>query len=125
MKNRSQQAMEKLLECIALEQEEPMTSNEHYLEDYKSKYMTRYKAMRRSHGQHADQIQLFMQGGFQGSEILHDTIQNLRAMGLPGSEDALLRLFPPNPIDNAIQIMAECRAYYQGDTLPVSSLNNR
>jgi hypothetical protein len=124
IKNRSQRAMEKVQECIALEQEEPMTSNEHYLEDYKSKYMARYKAMRRNHVQHGGQLQTFMRGGFQGTDIMHSAIQNLQAMGLPASEDALMRLFPPDPIDNAIQIMAECRAYYQGEILPAGSLNN-
>lgn len=115
MKNCSQRTMEKLRECIALEQEEPMTANEHYFEDYKAKYMTRYKKIRRKHTQHNGQLQTFMQGGFQGSEIMRGAISNLRAMGLPGSEDALLQLLPPDPIDNAIQIMAECRAYYQGE----------
>ncbi|PVF98611.1 hypothetical protein CPB86DRAFT_784651 [Serendipita vermifera] len=113
MKNRSQRTMEKLQECIALEQEEPMTSNEHYLEDYKAKYMARYKTVLRTHTRHDGELQKFMEGEFQGSEMMRTTLQNLQAMGLPANEDALLRLLPPSPIDNAIQIMAECRAYYQ------------
>ncbi|CAG8726015.1 12894_t:CDS:2, partial [Acaulospora colombiana] len=102
-----QRTMEKLQECIALEQEEPMTSNEHYLEDYKAKYMARYKAVLRTHTQHEGELQKFMEGKFQGSEMMQTTLQNLQAMGLPANEDALMRLLPPNPIDNALQIMAE------------------
>jgi hypothetical protein len=105
----------KMLECIALEQQEPVTVNEHYLADYKRKFQGRYKAARQIHVKHTPELQTLVNGGYQNTSYMHNVVTNLGAMGLPGvKKDDLLHLIPADPADGAIEIMAEVRAYYQG-----------
>jgi hypothetical protein len=104
-----------MAECIALEQEEPTTVNEHYFSDYKRKFQARYKAARQIHVKHTPDLQTLVDGGFQNTSYMRNAVANLSSMGLPGVEkDDLLRLIPADPADDAIEIMAEVRAYYQG-----------
>lgn len=104
-----------MAECIALEREEPATVNEHYLADYKRKFQGRYKAARRIYVEHTPNLQTLVDGGYQNTSYMREVVANLGAMGLPGvQKDDLLRLIPADPADDAIEIMAEVRAYYQG-----------
>jgi hypothetical protein len=102
-------------ECIALEREEPATINEHYLSDYKRKFHARYTAARRLHVKQRPNLQRFLNGDFQGSEIMSEALHNLSRMGFEGlTRDELLRLLPADKANTAIEIMSEVRAYYQG-----------
>jgi hypothetical protein len=103
-------------ECIALEREEPSTVNDHYLSDYKHKFHARYTAARRLHVKQRPNLQKFLDGEFQGTEIMNDAMHNLSQMGFEGlKKDELLRLLPADKADTAIEIMSEVRAYYQGE----------
>ncbi|KAG8846837.1 hypothetical protein FRB91_000412 [Serendipita sp. 411] len=99
----------KMAECVALEHEEPMTSNEGYLAHYKTQFLASYKA----YYKHP------ILGDRQSSTYMRNVIDNLAKMGITHNEtDLLLRLFPINTSDPtiaeaAISIMAEVRAYYQ------------
>jgi hypothetical protein len=109
-------AQEKMRECMDLEFEEPTTSNEHYLADYKEKFIARYRAARRVQGQMNSPLQKFVNGGFQNTNYMQVALQNLRAMGLDAPDHkSLLRLIPPDSAEHGIEIMAEVRAYYQGE----------
>jgi len=89
--------------------------NEHYLADYKRKFIARYKAARQLHVGHSPELQKLVDGGYQNSSNMREAVTNLKAMGLPLVNNYdLLRLLPGDPADDAIEIMAEVRAYYQG-----------
>lgn len=112
MKACSKRTEEKIKECIALEREEPMTTNEHYLADYKRTFMARYKTERHQGPQEPSRSS--------SSKVMASVLQQLRELGYHvNNELDLSRLLPPDPMDPAIDIMAECRAYYQGTRLLV------
>ena len=103
-------------ESIALEHEEPATVNEHYLASYKRKYHARYTAARRLHVKQRPKLQQFLNGEFQGTNFMADAVHNLHQMGFEDiSKDGLLRLLPNDKANDAIEIMSEVRAYYQGE----------
>lgn len=111
----SSKAQEKLQECIKLEREEPVTSNEHYLADYKIKFMARYKAERNRHVRNNSNLQKLVDGAFNHTRYMQEALDNLKAMGLQDiNPNSLVRLIPPDNTDAIIEIMAEVRAYYQG-----------
>jgi len=110
----TQLAHERMVQCIQLEREEPMTVNEDTLSDYKSKWLTHYRAMH--HTRNGDgTLQTFINGGYDSSSYFTTALSNLRAMGFPNlTRQDLLRLLKPDGDEEAMGIMAECRAYYQG-----------
>jgi hypothetical protein len=121
-------AHERMMHCIEIEREEPSTVNEHYLSDYKSKYLARYRAERKAHsgsGVNGD-LRTFINGGFDRSSSFRDTISYLQAMGFPSDlkREDFLRLLKPDTSEEALDIMAEVRAYYQGQFLYNRSNNN-
>ena len=109
-------AHERMMQCIQLEREEPMTVNEDTLSDYKSKYLTAYRAMHRTHNKSIDSnLQSFITGGFDSHTYFSTAIANLSCMGFKNlTRQDLLRLLKPDGDEEAMEIMAECRAYYQG-----------
>ena len=112
----SKRAKMKMEECIALEQEEPATVNEHYLASYKEKYHTKYTAARRLHVKQTPALQRFLEDAFQDSEVMVATVNGLNEMGFGSiQKDGLLRLLPADEAADAIEIMSEVRAYYQGE----------
>lgn len=110
-----ERTLQKMQECVALEHEEPATVNEHYLADYKRKFHARYKAARRVHIKHTTELQKLVEGRYQNTPVMTEALQSLAKMGLNDvRKDDLLRLIPGDLADNAIEIMSEVRAYYQG-----------
>jgi hypothetical protein len=67
-------AQEKMRECMDLEFEEPTTSNEHYLADYKEKFIARYRAARQVQGQRNSLLQKFLSGGFLNTSYMRDAL---------------------------------------------------
>ncbi len=103
------------MQCIQLEREEPMTVNEDTLGDYKSKFLTHYRAMHRTHDGTNSTLQSFVNGAYDTSSYFTNALANLRSMGFQGlTRQDLLRLLKPDGDEEALEIMAECRAYYQG-----------
>ena len=112
-------AHERMMQCIELEREEPTTVNEHYLSDYKSKYLARYRAERKSHqgsGVNND-LRNFINGAFDRTFELNQVRSHLEGMGFPLDlkKEDFLRLLKPDTSEEALDIMAEVRAYYQGE----------
>lgn len=111
-------------ECVVLEREEPVTSNEHYLADYKDTFINRYKAARQVNIHHNSSLQRLVDGGFNNTTTMRDTLSNLRTMGLSdANERSLTRLIPSDKAEDAIEIMAEVRAYYQGEITPLQHIS--
>jgi len=110
-----------MMHCIEIESEEPTTSNEHYLSDYKAKYLARYRAERKVHsGSGAnDRLRNFMNGTYDHNGNLENAISCLQQMGFPSDlkKEDFLRLLKPDTSEEALDIMAEVRAYYQGQYL--------
>ena len=112
-------AHERMMQCIELEREEPTTVNEHYLSDYKSKYLARYRAERKSRqGSGANtNLRNFINGAFDGNSNFTSACSHLQSMGFPSDlkKEDFLRLLKPDTSEEALDIMAEVRAYYQGE----------
>ena len=124
------------MHCIEIESEEPTTSNEHYLSDYKAKYLARYRAERRVHsGSGANNsLRDFINGAYDhNSRVVQNhpfvqsptlvqnspfesALSSLQQMGFPSDlkKEDFLRLLKPDASEAALDIMAEVRAYYQG-----------
>lgn len=109
------------MHCIEIESEEPTTSNEHYLSDYKAKYLARYRAERKVHsGSGAnDSLRGFINGTYDHNSLFTNTVSYLQQMGFPSglNKEDFLRLLKPDASEEALDIMAEVRAYYQGQYL--------
>jgi hypothetical protein len=110
-----------MMHCIQLEHEEPTTVNEHYLSDYKAKYIARYRADRKVHSDNGANSNLrdFINGGYDHDPLLADVTSHLQQMGFPSNlkREDFLRLLKPDTSEEALDIMAEVRAYYQGQCL--------
>jgi hypothetical protein len=119
----SKRTQMKMEECIALEHEEPVTVNERYLADYKRQFSAKYKAARRLHTHDARNLQTLVNDGYQNTTLMQNTLSNLRQMGLDKvSNSDLVRLLPVDLADDAIDIMSEVRAYYQGEYTSVEGI---
>jgi hypothetical protein len=113
-------AHEWMMHCIALESEEPTTVNEHYLSDYKAKYLARYRADRKLHSGSGvnESLRNFINGDYDHDSFT-DAVSYLEQMGFPSDlkKEDFLRLLKPDASEEALDIMAEVRAYYQGQYL--------
>jgi hypothetical protein len=112
---RTRLAHEQMMQCIELEHEEPTTVNEDTLSDYKSKFLAHYRAMYRTQSDSTDSnLQSFISGGFDRHTYFTTAVSNLGSMGFSGlKRQDFLRLLKPEDEEEAMDIMAECRAYYQ------------
>ena len=109
------------MHCIEIESEEPATSNGHYLSDYKAKYLARYRAERKVHSGNGanNSLRDFINGVYDDSCEFQEALSYLQQMGFPSDLKRvdLLRLLKPDASEAALDIMAEVRAYYQGQYL--------
>ena len=112
----------KVLWLLDLEQAHPFSLNTHYLSDYKTKFLTFYRAERQSHDQTglslASALASFNQTQGQGttnsSSGLVKIMEGFAAMGLSGiNANDLKKLIPEDEMDPALMIMADVRAYFQ------------
>ncbi|KAJ7431615.1 P-loop containing nucleoside triphosphate hydrolase protein, partial [Mycena galericulata] len=127
-----QEHIRKRVECaqgsiskfIRLEEDGPFTLNEHYLSDYKTKFLSYYRSAREKdrNPRLTGAIESYMPGeedraGIDGPIPPSDIAQILSCLcsiGLDGvhAED-LVKLLPPDSMDPALNIMADVRAYFQ------------
>jgi hypothetical protein len=93
------------------EEQEPFTMNEHYFMDYRSKFLGHYKGIRlKAESSFIDKLQ-----NEEYKLLLSKATSSLAALGFPNVDASTLpRLLPPDPMECAIEIMAEVRAYFQG-----------
>jgi len=113
----------KVLWLLDLEQAHPFSLNTHYLSDYKTKFLTFYRAERQSHDQTGFSLasalasfnQTQEQGATNSSSGLVKVMEGFAAMGLSGiNANDLKKLIPEDEMDPALMIMADVRAYFQG-----------
>ncbi|KAJ6565738.1 P-loop containing nucleoside triphosphate hydrolase protein [Mycena sp. CBHHK59/15] len=128
MKERADIAQSLIEKFIRLEIDGPLTLNEHYLSDYKGKFLSYYKGAREkaqnpilaqaiaNYG--PDVATSVQQYDIRGSPIplggIALVLSSLSAIGLTGikAED-LVKLLPPDRMDPALNIMSDVRAYFQ------------
>ncbi|CCA70427.1 hypothetical protein PIIN_04366 [Serendipita indica DSM 11827] len=97
-------------------EEEPSTNNEDRLSELKEELLATYKAERQRHRKHDNRLQKLVNGEFQNTTIMGDAVRNLQAMGISNvTQHSLLRSLPTDEAEDAIEIMAEMRAYYEVD----------
>ena len=85
--------------------------NEHYFMDYRSKFLGHYKGVRqKDESSFIDNLQ-----SEANKPLVNRVTSDLAALGLSNVDPSTLpRLLPPDPMESAIEIMAEVRAYFQG-----------
>jgi hypothetical protein len=102
---------------------EPFTMNEHYFRDYRTKFFTYYKGTRsRAHSHFIRNLE--EDSDEDVIEAVNDALSSLAKLGLPDiNAQALANLLPSDPMEAAIGIMADVRAYFQGSPLPTFRLS--
>ncbi|KAJ7651398.1 hypothetical protein FB45DRAFT_1079214, partial [Roridomyces roridus] len=128
MKQRAEAAESLIAKFIALEAGGAFTLNEHYLADYKAKFLSHYKGAREKaqNPRLASAVEeytpgrpsLAVAGPFGTTTYVTDHISpilsNLAGIGLTGVKvEDLMRLLPPDQMDPALDIMADVPAYFQ------------
>jgi len=109
----SADATEQRINFLLEEEQEPFTMNDHYFMDYRSKFLGYYKGIRqKSQTTFIDNLESDER---EAKVAVSKVITNLAELGLrPVDRSSLPRLLPPDPMESAIEIMAEVRAYFQG-----------
>ncbi|KAF7366190.1 hypothetical protein MVEN_00496000 [Mycena venus] len=118
MKQRADAAQALIKNFISLEEDGPLTLNEHYLADYKAKFLSHYKSAREeaqnpilaqaieTHRCNLEQEITFPHTG------IAQVLTALAAVGLSGIDaDNLVKLLPPDRMDPALNIMSDVRAF--------------
>jgi hypothetical protein len=105
------------IDFLLEEEKEPFTMNDHYFRDYHSKFLAHYREARQSAKSKFIQNLKNKDNGDIMAAVT-ETLCSLTKMGL-GQVDAssLANLLPPDPMDPAIEIMADVRAYFQGSSV--------
>lgn len=100
-------------------EKEPSTQHTHYFKDYRRKFFAFYRGIFNGHS-NSDFIRRLQRPTFQSSEFniaLESILSNLRKIGFHNVrplELAVLRTSEDWDLDDAIKIMADVRAYFQG-----------
>jgi Dynamin GTPase effector domain len=88
--------------------------NEHYFGDYRSKFFTYYKGTRLK-AKSSFMRNLEDDEDKDITKAINDALSSLAKLGLQGlNAPALANLLPLDPMEPAIGIMADVRAYFQG-----------
>ena len=108
----------------------PFSLNTHYLADYKSKFLAHYKGTRQKYERHDIMGAIKAYNNYDSSNPASSTsassqiksitkiMTGLAAVGISGIEpEHLPRLLPSDRMEPALEIMAEVRAYFQGNCL--------
>jgi len=88
--------------------------NEHYFMEYRSKFLAHYKEARlKTKSQFIRNLENRDDGDMM--QAMNDAMSSLTRMGLEAANASLLaNLLPSDPMEPAIGIMADVRAYFQG-----------
>jgi hypothetical protein len=105
----------------------PYTLNTHYYSDYRDKFLSLYRGCREmgNNGQVMKNLQSYkphVPNNFTSpisvQTGLDQILSALPQVGITGTQAAdLAKLFPPDPMEPALNIMAGVRAYFQGSCL--------
>jgi hypothetical protein len=107
---------------LLTDEHEPFTLNVHYYTEYRAKFLSHYK---RNRLRTTSKVMrnLDPDGGNLNMFALDEAIASLAKLGLRLVEpSSLAALLPSDPMEPAIGIMADVRAYFQGRESPVSLL---
>jgi hypothetical protein len=93
------------------EEQEPFTMNAHYYMEYRSKFLAHYKDARmKAKSNFTRNLEDHNMG-----QAISETLISLTRLGLERVDAAsLAKLLPPDPMEPAVEIMADVRAYFQG-----------
>lgn len=115
--DRIAQETSSLIKFLLEVEKEPSTRHTHYFKDYRRKFFAFYKGIYNS-SSNSNFIGRLRSTGYQSSEFreaLETVISNLRKIGFHNVQPielAVLRASEDS--DDAIKIMADVRAYFQG-----------
>ncbi|KAJ6564726.1 P-loop containing nucleoside triphosphate hydrolase protein [Mycena capillaripes] len=116
MNQRAEAAQALIAKFIALENDGALTLNDHYLSDYKAKFLSHYKSAREKNQNPnlAQAIATFKPVASGSSTGIAQVLGLLSSIGLSGvTANDLVKLLTPDPMDPALNIMADVRAYFQ------------
>ncbi|KAF7317583.1 hypothetical protein MKEN_00845300 [Mycena kentingensis (nom. inval.)] len=119
LQQRTDVAQALIAKLIALEEPGAMTLNEHYLSDYKAKYLTRFRETRdkAANSAFATNIKNYNSTTYTNN-AMSQVLSGLATLGLSKANAAdLAKLLPPDETDGTLHIMADVRAYFQGSRL--------
>lgn len=104
------------IDSLLEEEKEPFTMNEHYFSDYRSKFLMFYRDARRSaKSQFIRNLENRDDGDMMAA--MSEAVSSLTRMGLEQANASIFaNLLSPDPMDPAIEIMADVRAYFQGSS---------
>jgi hypothetical protein len=106
-------AAEQHISSLLEEEQEPFTMNEHYFMEYRSKFLGYYKGIRQK--SRSNFIVNLESDSEWARNSFNKVVSGLAELDLHSVDRSVLpRLFPPDPMETAIEIMAEVRAYFQG-----------
>ena len=102
------------IDSLLEDENEPFTMNYHYYAEYRSKFLNHYKSDRlRSKSSFIRNLEDGNNSGM--VDAINETISSLARLGLHSVDaSSLASLLPPDPMEPAIEIMADVRAYFQG-----------
>ena len=120
-------ATEDRIKWLCSLEEYPFSLNTHYLSDYQSNFLSHYRAARQKYDQSnllttvnayspdsVSQVHHSGRGGYMPTGV-GKVLAGLLEINMSGVKpEDLLKLLPPDPMDPALIIMADVRAYFQG-----------
>jgi hypothetical protein len=121
VQKRLEETHQRLMWLLELE-DPPLTLNNHYYADYKDKFMTYYRsAASERNSSLADKLQKWapLNSGDNDEDAFRNGVAEMLSgapkVGLAGLKATdLARLLPASAQERALKIMAEVRAYFQG-----------
>ncbi|KAJ7159212.1 P-loop containing nucleoside triphosphate hydrolase protein [Mycena crocata] len=118
MKQRADAARALISKLILLEVDGPLTVNEQYFTDYKSKFLSHYRGAREK--QRNSELSEAIAACKSEVEFpdyaasVAAILSNLAAIGLQDVKpEDFVKLLPPDPMEPALNIMSDVRAYFQ------------
>jgi hypothetical protein len=107
----------KCIEFLLKTEKEPSTENKHYFKDYRRKFLAFYNGQyqRVSNDSFIDRLQRNKDQSSRFSMALNSIIENLAIIGFRDVEPLELAVLQPSEdAEDALKIMADVRAYFQG-----------
>jgi Dynamin GTPase effector domain len=110
-------AAEQRINFLLEEEQEPFTMNNQNFMDYRSKFLGYYKGIRQK--SQSTFITNLESNQHNMNVAISNVTSSLAQLGLHSvTASSLPRLLPLDPMESAIEIMAEVRAYFQGTECP-------
>jgi hypothetical protein len=113
----------KHIEWFLQAEQDVFTLNEHYFSDYKGKFLAYYRGARRWGENSSFMHMLQTTNGHAANTPISRIINAYHELGINGVSAAdLPKILEADPDEPALEIMADVRAYFQGDAYPYIQL---